>query len=100
MEKDTCFLWKMEKDDGSNRTAKSRIRTLGEKKSYKYLEIFEADTVKQVEMKEKIRKVPQTKETVSRNQTLQQKSHHRDKHMDGPSCKILRINLKMDKRRT
>ena len=29
------------------------IRTLGEKETYKYLGILEADTIKQVEMKEK-----------------------------------------------
>ena len=31
-----------------------RIRTLGEKETNKYLWILEADTIKQVEMKEKI----------------------------------------------
>ena len=33
-----------------------KIRTFGEKETYKYLGIFEADTVKQVEMKDKIQK--------------------------------------------
>ena len=37
--------------DSWNGTAKSR--TLGEKETYKYLGILEADTIKQVEMKEK-----------------------------------------------
>ena len=32
------------------------IRTLGEKETYKYLMILEADTIKQVEMKEEIKK--------------------------------------------
>ena len=32
------------------------IRILGEKKTYKYLEILEADIIKQVEMKENIKK--------------------------------------------
>ena len=32
------------------------IRMLGEKENYKYLEILEMDTIKQAEMKEKIRK--------------------------------------------
>ena len=32
---------------------KKKIRTLGEKGTYRYLEIMEADTIKQVEMKEK-----------------------------------------------
>ena len=33
-----------------------KISTLGEKEMYKYLGILEADTIKQVEMKEKIKK--------------------------------------------
>ena len=33
-----------------------KIRTLGENETYKYLGILEADTIKQVEMKDKIRK--------------------------------------------
>ena len=33
-----------------------KIRTLGEKKNYKYLGIWKADTIKQVEMEEKILK--------------------------------------------
>ena len=32
------------------------IRTLGEKETYKYLRILEADTIKQLEMKDKIKK--------------------------------------------
>ena len=42
---------------GRNRITKSRkIRTLGEKETFKYLEILEADTIKQAEMKGKIKK--------------------------------------------
>ena len=33
-----------------------KIRTLGEKETYKYLGILETDKIKQVEMKEKIKK--------------------------------------------
>ena len=33
-----------------------KIRTLGEKQTYKYLEILEVGTIKQVVMKEKLRK--------------------------------------------
>ena len=33
-----------------------KIRTLGEKETYEYLGILEADTIKQVEMKDKIKK--------------------------------------------
>ena len=42
------------------------IRTLGEKETYKYLCILEADSIKQVEMKEKIRKEPKEPESCSR----------------------------------
>ena len=31
-----------------------RIRTLGEEENYKYLDMLEADTIKQAEMKEKM----------------------------------------------
>ena len=44
---------------GRNRNIKSKkkkIRTLGEKETYKYLGILEADLVKQGEMNEKIKK--------------------------------------------
>ena len=41
--------------DRKSQTIKSRKnRTLGEKETYKYLAILETDTIKQVEMKEKI----------------------------------------------
>ena len=44
-----------------------KIRTLREKETYKYLGILEADTIKQVEMKEKIRKgAPGESENYSR----------------------------------
>ena len=46
-----------------------KIRTLGEKETYKYLAILEADTIKQVEMKEKIKRVSQKNEKTARNQT-------------------------------
>ena len=44
------------------------IRTLGEKETYKYLGILEADTIKQVEMKEKKKKkrVSQKKQEITR----------------------------------
>ena len=41
--------------------------------------------------------VPQTDEKTSQNQTLQQKSHQRDKHLGYPTCKILRTILKIEK---
>ena len=42
--------------DGIELPNQNKIRTLGEKETYKYLDILEADTIKQVEMKDKIKK--------------------------------------------
>ena len=42
--------------DGMKLPNQDKIRTLGENETYKYLGILEADTIKQVEMKEKIQK--------------------------------------------
>ena len=43
----------------------ARIRTLGEKETYKYLVILEADTIKQAEIKEKLKKASQTSKKTS-----------------------------------
>ena len=71
-----------------------RIITPGEKEIWKYPGILEAD--KQAEMKEKIRRVPQTNEKTSRNQSL----HQRNKHLSRSTCNMLGSILKMDKGRT
>ena len=42
--------------DGMELPNHDKIRTLGENETYKYLRILEADTIKQVEMKDKSRK--------------------------------------------
>ena len=42
--------------DGMELPNQDKIRTLAENKTYKYLGILEADTIKQVEMKNKIQK--------------------------------------------
>ena len=42
--------------EGIDRPNQERIRTFEEKKNYKHLEIWEADTIKQAEMKEKHKK--------------------------------------------
>ena len=42
--------------DGMELLNQDKIGTLGEKETYKYLGILEADTIRQVEMKEKIKK--------------------------------------------
>ena len=59
-----------------------RIRTLEENETYKYLGILEADTIKHVQMKDKIRKeyLGRTKKT-TRDKALQQKPHERNKYL-------------------
>ena len=47
---------KRHQTDGIELPHQDKIRTLGEKETYKYLGILEADTIKQMEMKEKIKK--------------------------------------------
>ena len=42
--------------EGKELLNKEKIKMLGEKETYKYLGILEADTIKQVEMKDKIKK--------------------------------------------
>ena len=41
-------------NNNNNNYYNNKIRTLGEKETYKYLGILAANTIKQVEMKEKI----------------------------------------------
>ena len=59
IEKCTLLVMKSGKrhqPDGMELPNQNKIRTLGEKETCKYLGILEADTIKQVEMKEKIKK--------------------------------------------
>ena len=42
--------------DGMELPNQDKIRTFGENETYKYLGILEADTIKQVQMKDKIKK--------------------------------------------
>ena len=42
--------------DGMELPNQDKIRTLGENETYQYLGILEADTIKEVEMKDKIQK--------------------------------------------
>ena len=54
-----CAMLVMKSDkrhltDEMEQPNKDKIRTLGEKETYKYLSILEADTIKQLEMKDKI----------------------------------------------
>ena len=76
-----------------------KIRMLGEKETFKYLEILEADTIQQVETKEKIKKsISEEWENYSKP-TIKQKSHQRDKHLGCLPCKILRTFLEVNKGR-
>ena len=73
-----------------------KIRTLGEKETYKYLGILEAGTIKHAEMKEKIKN-----EFLKRmKKLLETKLHCRNLIKGCPPCKILGTILKMDERRT
>ena len=63
--------------DGMELPNQDKIRTLGENETYKYLEILEDDTIKQVEMKDKILK----EYLRTRNKTLQQKPYQKNKYL-------------------
>ena len=64
------------KNKGRNRTTKSRkIRRLGEKETYKYLGIWDANTIEHAEMKGKI---AQKYEKNNRNLTISHESRQRD----------------------
>ena len=57
--REKCAMLVMKSDkrhltDGMEQLNQEKIRTLVENETYKYLAILEADTIKQVEMKEKI----------------------------------------------
>ena len=47
-----------------------KIRTLAENETYKYLGIFEADTIKQVKMKSKIKNISGELENYSRQNSM------------------------------
>ena len=59
---------------------------IGEKETCKYLGMLEADTVKQVEMKEKKNEYLRRTIETSRNQALQQEPHQKDKHLGCHPC--------------
>ena len=59
IEKCALLIMKREKREtveGIELPNEEMVRTLGKNENYKYLRILEADTMKQAEMKEKIRK--------------------------------------------
>ena len=59
--------------DGMVLHNQDKIRTLGEKETHKYLGILEADTIKQVEMKDKIKKrISQENQKATQGKTIKQ----------------------------
>ena len=56
--------------EGMELSNQQKIRTLGEKETDKYLWTLEADTIKLVEVKEKITKVFQENEKTTRNKAI------------------------------
>ena len=67
------------------------IWMLGEKEIYKQLGILEADTIKQVEMKEKI---------LNKSNSEEPENYSRHNSVAGTSRKILGTILQVDQRRT
>ena len=87
--------------DGREQPNHDKIRTLEEKETYKYLGILEADTIKQVQMKDAIRKeyLRRTRKT-TRDKTLQQKHHQRNKYLGCAPSQIFQTLLQVDQRGT
>ena len=56
IEKCAMLVMKQHMTDGMEQPNHDKIRTLGENETYKYMGLLEADTIKQVQMKDKIRK--------------------------------------------
>ena len=75
-----------------------KIRTLREKETNKYLGILEADTIKQDQMKEKIKKVSQENQKAIRDKTIWQKSYQRNKYLGCTPRKIFGTILEVDQR--
>ena len=84
---------KRQMTEGIELPNQEKIRTLGEKETYKYLAILEADTIKHVEMKEKIL---QANKNTNRNQITEPKTNQRNKYMGCPPSKIIGTILKVD----
>ena len=77
-------------------------RMLGEKETYKYLGIFEADTIKQQKMQEKdFLSEFQKRQNIVWDKTLWQEPCQRGKYLGSPPPgKILETILEVDQRRT
>ena len=99
-----CAMLIMKKEKKSQRKITERIelpnhesiRTV-KKENYWYLE-FKANTIKQMEMKEKSKKGISKKNKKKKDPNLcRKKSHQRNKYLDSPHSKILWTILQMDK---
>ena len=79
---------KRQRTEGIELPNQEKISTLGEKETYKFLEILEANAIKQAAMKEKNYSfwIPKENEKTTLDQTNLQKSHRK---INTWACKIL-----------
>ena len=61
---------KLLRTDGMKLPSQDKIKTLAEIETYKYLGILEADTIKQVEIKDNIKKISQENYKTTRYKAL------------------------------
>ena len=83
--------------DGMELPNHDKIRMLEENETYKYLGILEADTIKQVQMKDTIRK---ENEKTTWDKTIQQKPHQRNKYLGCAPSQIFGTLSQVDQRGT
>ena len=92
-EKCAMLVMKSEKrgmTEGIKVPNQEKLRTLEEKKTYKYLGILEADTIKQVEIKEKkLKRISPENQKTTRDQTRLQEPYQRNKYLSCPLREIL-----------
>ena len=74
--------------DGIEQSGQDQIRTLGEKETYKFLGILKDDTIKHVEMKEKIKGLSQEKPKATRDKTIRQTPYQRNKYIFGTDLEV------------
>ena len=78
-----------------------KIRTPREKETYKYLGILETGTIKQVKIREQIKKrESQENQKTTSDKTIEQEPCKSDTYLGSPPCKILRTILEVDQWRT
>ena len=97
------WYWKRVKEkqwNGVEQPNQESIRTFEEKENYKYPGILEAEFIKQIEMKEKVRKgYPRTRKLLE-TKLCRKKSHQGNKHLGSELCKVLWNILKNIARET